>query len=656
MKAALGSVGRCCLFAFVFSLFIMVLAASPLHAQDGSADPNHFIRLVAPDPQHVIVAKKPLIAMAFTRQMDAQNLLVMLDGVDITQVLSRAAEGFTFEPIQVLEPGSHTLTVSVTAPEGEPLYQEFYFTTRHHERFEKAYSRNQLTVLAHNAFAKSDSLDGQVPQRRVDANLNTLSQLKEGGLDVAVNANIKYVEQDIPILPPEKEGVDLIDVLVTADYTRGSVTTHAEAGDTLVDLSPNTLSSLSRRGAQLSIGGSLAKVGGFTVNSAQTYGYDGETGIDSDTDSHIHGVYGDLHLLESRLRMRAIYTRGGEEGDSFGTTATDRNAESDTVGFILASDFFEGRLVSEFEANFSRFDDDTTDNMDMRSDNAYRFNVQGGIDRYTYGATYKYFGSDYEVVGNQGLEKDRQGVELNGGAGFEKHGLSLMFGQYKDNVDSDETRPEIQTQTGLIDYAYTGFQRVPITFSYQAERSESSREPDGTAQVDYAIDSFSSSVSYFYNQWNIALQGTYALMDDNTAQDADTTNTLIALMPQYFSEILSVSPNLSYNKTRDHAAEIDTDVYTISMEIQGRLPNNRFRYGLGGTLDFTSTSDDLVDQRTTAYHFDLAYELGRFFKGGLVPAIGLRGESNLVEDFANDVVTRDYVFMVTFSASAAASF
>jgi hypothetical protein len=145
-------------------------------------------------------------------------------------------------------------------------------------------------------------------------------------------------------------------------------------------------------------------------------------------------------------------------------------------------------------------------------------------------------------------------------------------------------------------------------------------------------------------------------MNDMTANDADTTNTLVALMPQYYSEHLSVSPNLSFNQTQDHAADINTDAYTISMEIQGRLPNDKFRYGLGGTLDFTSTSDDSVDQRTTAFHFNLEYEPARFLKGRLVPAIGLRGESNEIDDRINDVITRDYVFMVTLSINSLTSF
>ena len=74
--------------------------------------------------------------------------------------------------------------------------------------------------------------------------------------------------------------------------------------------------------------------------------------------------------------------------------------------------------MSEFEFDHSEFDADTTDNQSSESDQAYRLLVQGGIDRYTYSAVYTYYGRDYEVVGNQGLEKDRAGFELNGGAGF----------------------------------------------------------------------------------------------------------------------------------------------------------------------------------------------------------------------------------------------
>jgi hypothetical protein len=645
-----------CLYFLLFNLIFFTTSAPPSEAQGESFEQAGFITLIAPAQQDVVIAKKPLIEMVFTQPMDTQTLFVMLDGVDISQVLTLTPEGCSFQPVQVLEPGSHTLMVSGTTAAGESFNQEFLFATRHHARYAKTYSENQLTVLAHSAFTKSDSLDEQVPDKRVEANLNTTSQLQDGGLDLAVNANIKFVDQDLSVMTPEKKGVDLINYLVSANWVRGGMTTRAEVGDTLIDLSPNTLSSLNRRGAQLSLGTEMAKLGGFSVTSDQTYGYEGETGISSDTSRHIHGMYGDLNLLDNRMRLRAIYTHGGEQGDSFGTTVEDRSVKGNTAGFVLTTDFFEGRMVSEFESSFTRFDDDTTDDQGSRSDTAYRLNVQGAIECYTYGATYKYFGPDYEVVGNQGLEKDRKGIELNAGAGFERHGLSLAYSHLQDNVDNDDTRPVMQTHTAMLDYAYSGIERFPISLSYQLEKSHSSREPSGTAAVDYHIDSVSTAIAYLYNQWNVALQGTYAQMNDMTAYDADTTNTLVAFMPQYYSEQISVSPNLSYNQTQDHATDIDTDAYTISMEIQGRLPNDKFRYGLGGTLDFTSTSDDMVDQRTTAFHLNLEYELGRFLKGRIIPAIGLRGESNEIDDRINDVTTRDYVFMVTLSINSLTSF
>lgn len=639
---------------FFFTLFIM--AAAPAEAQNSSVEQAPLFTLLSPEQNHTIIAKKPLIKIAFARPMDLKSLLVMLDGVDITQVLFITPDGCTYRPIQVLEPGTHTLMITGATAQGESLRHEFSFSTRHHKSYEKAFSEHKLTILAQRTLSKSDSLEEQVPDSRTEAGLNSTSQLQDDGWDVTFNTDLKYIHQDIPVFMPEKEGLDLINYLLTANYARGGATTHAEIGDTQIDLSQNTLSYLSRRGAQLFLETKRVKIGGFSINSAQTYGYDGESGIGSDSGTHIHGAYGDLNLLDNRMRLRAIYTAGGEQGDSFGTSDTDRSVESNTAGLVLSTDFFEGRLVSEFESNFSKFDADTTDNQASRSDAAYRLNLQGALDRYTYSATYKYYGSNYEVVGNQGLEKDRQGIELNGGAGFDNHGLSLSYAHFRDNVDGDSTQPVIQTGSAMLDYSYNGIQRLPISLSYQVEKSESSREPAGTEPVEYQIDSVSSSITYLYNQWYVALQGTVGQVNDMTANDADSTNTLIALMPQYFTEFVSISPNLSYNQTRDHTSGINTDAYTISMEAQGRLPNGKFAYGFGATMDYTTTSDDTLDQKTTAYHINLDYLPGRFFRGRITPAIGLRGESNTVKDYISGEKTQDFAFMLTLTVSTLTSF
>jgi hypothetical protein len=642
--------------SFLFTFLCCAVAALFLETRVLHAAQPPLIKLRSPAGNQVVIAKKPLIEVSFTQPMDVKSLLVMLDGIDISQVLTVDADGFSFQPIQVLEPGPHALTVSGSTVRGEPVNQQFDFATRHYETLEKGFSENRLTVLAQRALGRSEGREALEPEKRAEAGLHTNSQLRERGLDLAANADLKFVDQDIPAVAPEKKGLDLIGFLVSADYTRADTKTHAEFGDTQVDLSKNTLSYLVRRGAQLSTGSEIVRVGGFSVNSSQTYGYDGGLGVSNDVNRHMHGIYGDVNLLDKRLSLRALYTTGGEQGDGFGTTGLDRDTEGHTAGVVLATDFFQGRLVSELEIDSSRFDADTTDDQAAESDNAYRMEIRGAVDRYTYGATYKYLGSYYEVVGNQGLEKDRAGFELNGGAGFEKHGLSLAFGSYKDNVDNDATRPVLQTRSAALIYSYMGLERLPVSLAYQKEASASSREPDGTLPVDYQMDTVSGTVGYLYNQWNFTVQCTYGLMDDMTANDADTTNVMVALMPQFFTEAISVSPNLCYNQAKDHAADIRTDSYTVSMIVQGQLPDSRLTYGLGGTLDFTSTSDDLMDQRTRSYFFNLDYKLGDFLHNRVTPAVGLRGESNEIHDQITDQTTRDYAFFLTISVGALASF
>lgn len=614
-----------------------------------------WVQLQDPSENQVSIHKRPNIAVVFLQPLAMESLFIMLDGMDITQVVALSPDGFSFRPIQVLAPGMHTLTIAGTSLQGESFSQEFSFTTRHYKRIETGYTENELTTTAQGSIAKSDTLEDQAPDIRFEANWRTQSQFQERGFQMAFDANLRYLDQDTPTLAPEKSGADVIDFLLTADYNRGALTSHAEIGDTDVILSENTLPSLRRRGGQLSIGSTTVSMGGFSVKSAQSYGYDG-TGFGSDTGKHIRGLYGDLNLLDNRLRLRLVHSTGGETGPSFGTATTETDKEGHVSGAVLTTDFFNGKLVTDFEYDRSEFDGDTSDSIAAKEDDAYRIQVQGGISRYTYSLAYRYFGPDYEVIGNQGLEKDRAGVVLNGGAGFDRHTLFVTYSRYQDNVDDDAARPVVVTHTGGVDYGYQGFERVPITLSYQKEVAQSSDEPLLTDPTDRDVDTLLGSIAYAHQAWQILFQSSYARTNDKTALDADTASLTMTLIPQYYTEAVSISPNLSYNQTRDLAADIDTDTYTLGLDMQGRFFNERFRYGLGGTLDFTSTDDSSVDQRTTVYYFNLDYEVADRLLGYITPFVGLRGESSEVDDQVLAQTTREYRFMVVFSTTTRFSF
>jgi hypothetical protein len=611
--------------------------------------------MLSPPENQVTIAKKPLLKIEFSLPVSQDELFVMLDGIDITGVLDLSPGGFEYKPINVLDSGDHTLIISGAAASGEPFNREFIFSTRHYKALEKGYSRNEFTALLETALSKSDSLDA-LPDTRFEANLLSESMLKEKGWDAAFKATLRYLDQDTPTFPPEEEGLDMIDFLLTAGYTRGSFMASAEAGDTQVDLSENTVSYLIRRGGQLALGSRVVKVGGFSVKSTQTYGTDGGFGIGTDSQDHILGAYGDVNFLENRLSIRGIYSKGGEPGSSFGIVTDEGPTEGAVAGLLLKSDFFNGKLVSEFEYDRSDFDADITDSLGAEKDKAYRIVFEGSADRYTYGASYKYFGPQYRVAGNQGLERDRKGLALNGGAGFDKHALALTYSRYQDNVEKDVTLSRFSTQTGGIDYSFYGIENLPVNLAYQKEIIDSSEEPPGTDPTDRDIDTFSGAISYAVDVWSLGLQGSYADDDDKTVFNADTTSTTLTFVPQYFSENLMVAPNFSFYRIKDQPTGVSTDSFTTTADIQGRVRDQKLTYGIGGTLDITKASDDSLDQRSVNIYYTLNYLIGKNIWGYLNPALGLRGEYNVVYDRLLNEKTRDYLLMLTITASVPFSF
>ena len=123
------------IFCFVHFFIGLPFYASEAWGQDiENAVP---LQLISPSEKQVTLEKKPKVEVAFTRPVSSQDLFVMLDGIDITQVLEVNPNGFSYRPIGVLEPGTHTLMISGQTASGEPFNTEFVFSTRHYVAVER---------------------------------------------------------------------------------------------------------------------------------------------------------------------------------------------------------------------------------------------------------------------------------------------------------------------------------------------------------------------------------------------------------------------------------------------------------------------------------------------------------------------------------------
>jgi len=640
-----GGVGWCIFFVFVLSPFCY----APIYAQSAQTNTQTSdspIQLVMPEEGCMNIAKKARIKCSIKTPFDPTKLLVLLDGTDISGILDITPEGFEHKSTTLLASGEHTLSVTVTTQDGQELKREFKFSTRHSKPFDEIYSDNKITTLAEKKVVKTGNTV-TVPSYKVEANLADESKLKKQEWELKFNTNLRYFNQDMSVIPPPEKGFSLANYLFQAKYTGDRMNFLGEQGDVLINETPNTVQGLARRGGNLVFQSKdlNLQLRTFDVKSEQVFGFVGGPGFGTTPNDHIMGASADWGIISDKFRFRTIYARGGEKGNFLGTSSSTETDPSyaistpevtrkgDVLGFLLTSDFFEKKLVTEAELDFSRYDGDTSDEFRANSDKAYRLKAGGTISDYTYEALYEYLGSNYEVIGNPGLSKDKEGYGLKAGGNFFKvHQVNLSFLQYHDNVKRDDLYPRIYTTQGTLDYAFTKFESLPLVLSYQRGMLRSKNEPSDTNHTRMDTDTITGRINYIKKPWDFGFQASYSFQNDRTDMENDTTAVTYTFTPTYTLDFFSICPGFSYNRSMNHYTRVYTDTYTGILDLKGDLFEKKLTYGLGGTYIILRASDRSSQTDTLSSNFNISYLLFKNLWGFLNPSVGIRGLYNKTND------------------------
>ncbi len=646
--------GKICL-VFVFCLITSVLYR-PAYGQQDSEGAS-LIQLLTPSEGTQIIAKKPVIKCSIKVPFDPQKLLVLLDGTDISPMLDIHPEGFEYKPIGVLLSGNHTLSVTALTPDGMELKQDFTFSTRHSKTVEEVYSNNEITAVYEKLLGRSDEAINQ-PSWKVESNLASESKLKEKEWEFSFKTNVRHFDQNLSAIPPLEKGLNLANYLFQGKYTGNRFDFLGETGDVLINETPNTVQGLARRGGNLVLQSKNLhlQLRTFAVKSEQVFGFKGGLGMEASKDDHITGVSGDLGLISDKVRFRTIYATGGEEGNSLGISSTDGKKKGNVIGYLFTTDFFKQKLVTEAELDISRFDPDTDDEFPYERDKAYRLKMGGAWDKYTYEALYEYMGPDYQVIGNPGLQKNREGYTLNTGGNFQFQTINLSLSRYNDNVKKDELFPRTYTTQGTIDYNFSKFQSLPMGLTYQKTRLDSRSEPPETLPVETDTDTMTGRINYVKGPWNLGILTSYSLQNDRTSQDNDTTTITHTLAPTYNTEYLSVSPAFSFNRMKTHLTGVHTDTYTSTLDLRGNLFEKKITYGLGGAYNWIKASDDTTKQDILNTNFNVSYLLVKNLWGFLNPSMGIRGLYNRTNDRVLDHTTNEVAFFLVMQTTMPFSF
>ena len=115
-------------------------------------------------------------------------------------------------------------------------------------------------------------------------------------------------------------------------------------------------------------------------------------GLGFNSTDHIMGTSLQTDFFDKQLTIKAIYARGGQEGNSFGSWSEDGPRKGDVAGIVLSSDFFNQRFTTDFELDTVNYDKNTEDDSDDVNDKAYRIRIGGLTEVYDYNVSYKYTG------------------------------------------------------------------------------------------------------------------------------------------------------------------------------------------------------------------------------------------------------------------------
>ncbi len=595
-------------------------ASQPKGQLPVTVKPKDWIRLITPQEGAEVISKRPEIKLEFLKPIPIDTLMVMLDGIDITPLLTLSEKGFEYKPIMVVAAGRHNVSISVTDKQGKQLQKEISFSSS----FEEAYTEGTASVNYQQLSIKPGTATS-VPDSKVELNVGSNTQGRRKKWQLSFNTNLRFLDQNVPVFSPVKKGFDLANWTLTGAFSEDILSSRINMGDIEISETEYTVSNLSRKGGSFQLGYDRYHLNLFSVKSEQVFGLENGIGINGNTDDHILGFSGAIKLFNNTAEFRTIYAAGGEPGSSFGISTTSGAKKGSVTGFVFASDFFEGKMMTEIEVDSSRFDPDTSDEFSSRSDSAYKLKASGFYHEYNYEALYEYIGRDFESIASQGFQKDKQGINVMSGIVLGQDRLNLTLSRYHDNVEGDELFPRLVNSQAGLDYSFNKITRLPIGLGFQRSILESTREPIDAYPVDTNTDTITGRVSHTIDKINLGFQTSYSFMDDRTLSDYDTSTVLYTLTSAYSIPNLSLNQSLSFNKSRFYPTDLMTDTYTFNFDVRRKFFHERASFNMAGTYNIIQTEDDSTNTRNLNAKFMLSYNLKKVLKGFVKPVIALRG-------------------------------
>ena len=536
------------------------------------------------------------------------SLFILLDNQDISELAVTTASGISIDTGQLLQSGKHTLLLSYISAEGYQIRKRIELDPTQQSSFYDG--ALQLGVTLRGKLHDKNEINSQ--DYETDTYLGHQGYWQSNTWSGDVNADIWLFDRGTNIDPLKNNQAELINYYASARHQSDSRDLLAEVGYIQLNESPNTINQLARRGAHANLQGESLSMDVFTVNSQQQLGSEGSAGFGDGSDNNIVGIstgWTALASSEQTLKLRAIYSKGEQNGYSLGILGASQPSEGDVTALLVQSTQHNLGLNVEVEFDQSSFDADTSDSIAAKDDKAYALRVKGNNDWINYSASYEYIGSNYAVVANPLLQNDREYIALAARMDRGEHGFTLRAQQERDNLDDESTRARLNASYLNAEYLYRKGRNFSTLISLQNNQLKSENEPAASDIRDSSTDSVLAKLSLVTGQWNHLLSYLVSELDDTTSSDHDSRITSTTLATSLYTGALMFTPSYTRSETTYNSGQKTTQGI-LSLYLHGKSFNDRLGYQLSGSYSDLSDNSS-ADTKSTYLVASTDWSLGR---------------------------------------------
>lgn len=402
---------RISIIAFSFFLHIIFSIPSWAQAPQPSAPSPLSVVSQSPSPEAKAADKRAPIELVFEDpkgQVDPSKVTMSLDAADVTGFLEITRGRVRYLPPSDLPAGQRRVQITLRGKDGQPLGSyEWVFMLKRFPWLEEAELQTDIAAtyqVATNKFIGTD------PRHLTTGNIRVAGRAAEEGWTFTLGGNLRYLDEYRPRHPQDK--VDVPDFLLMAERAGFQ----AQMGNVVVNESKFLVPSFSTRGVQgkIPLAPLRSEIHAF-VGRAKLDPVGNRNGLGFDHGgNHIQGASFIMtpFAQPQALRLHADYLEGESPGPEERSITGAQRGQHGAWG--ASSNLFEGRLQSEMEHSWGRFDSSRGDFVPPRDDRAWRgqalwtdqlFSLAGDPLRLSLVGGYDLIGTNYRTVGNPGISE-----------------------------------------------------------------------------------------------------------------------------------------------------------------------------------------------------------------------------------------------------------